>query len=273
MNYVELEFEETDSEKREILIAFLGEAGFEMFEELDDSFKAFVKENEFDEEALEESVLAKFQQLTYSRRIIGQQNWNALWEKNFEPIEIGGVHIRAPFHEAKPGVKHELIIEPKMSFGTGHHATTSLMISEMLKTDFKNKTVLDMGCGTSLLAILASKLGAANILAVDIDEWAAENSKENCERNAISNVTVVQGNAADISGKYFDIILANINRNVLIADMQAYASALNSGGEIIFSGFYESDVQAIKESSAESGFVFMLQDILNQWAVMKCRKA
>ncbi len=272
MNYKAVEFYDADAEKQEILVAYLAEAGFEMFEETADGLKAFIGEGNYNEAKLEEEVISKFPDISYSVSQIQQQNWNELWEKNFEPMQIGDVYIRAPFHESRPGVKHELIIEPKMSFGTGHHATTSLMILEMLKTDFHGKTVLDMGCGTSLLAILASKQGAKSILAIDIDDWAVENSIENCARNNVHNVEAIKGDASALKEKHFDIILANINRNVLLEDMPAYAAVLPPGGQILFSGFYESDMEVIQNSAAANGFQFMNSDAMNQWAVMRFSK-
>ena len=272
MNYKAVEFYDADAEKQEILVAYLAEAGFEMFEETADGLKAFIGEGNYDEAKLEEEVISKFPDISYSVSQIQQQNWNELWEKNFEPMQIGDVYIRAPFHDSMPGVKHELIIEPKMSFGTGHHATTSLMILEMLKTDFQGKTVLDMGCGTSLLAILASKLGAIRILAIDIDDWAVENSIENCARNNVHNVEAIKGNSSSLNGMHFDIVLANINRNVLLEDMPAYAKVIPAGGLILFSGFYESDMEAIQNSAAANGFRLLNSDAMNQWAVMRFSK-
>ncbi|CAN5538455.1 50S ribosomal protein L11 methyltransferase [soil metagenome] len=272
MNYKSVEFYETDSVKQEILIAFLAEAGFEMFEESEEGLTAFIQENNFDKAKLEQEVISRFAKINYSISRIEQQNWNEVWEKNFEPMQIGDVFIRAPFHESRAGVKYELIIEPKMSFGTGHHATTSLMILQMLKTDFSGKTVLDMGCGTSLLAILASKLGAKNIVAIDIDEWAVENSIENCGRNNVNNIEVVRGDAAAINGRLFDFVLANINRNVLLEDMKVYASSVPPGGQILFSGFYETDQAAIQNEAEKNGFSLLNSDTMNQWAVMRLIK-
>jgi len=268
MNYKELDFLEPDAEKREILVAYLGDIGFETFEESEEGLKAYIPENNFDNNTFEEEVVGKFQSLSYAVSTIQQQNWNEVWEKNFEPIQVGEVYIRAPFHPQKAGVKYELVIEPKMSFGTGHHSTTSLMIMEMLKTGFRDRTVLDMGCGTSLLAILASKLGAKNILAIDIDDWAVENSIENCTRNHVSNIEVQKGDAALLKDKRFDVILANINRNVLLADMGSYASSLNPGGQILLSGFYEGDVEVIRKCAEQNGLIFSGTDALNQWSVM-----
>lgn len=272
MNYVEIEFFDTEQEKREILIALLAEIGFDTFQESENGLSAYIPEDAFNKNILEEEVLDKFQSISYTVSSIAQENWNETWEKNYEPMQIGDVYIRAPFHEKKEDVKYELIIEPKMSFGTGHHATTSLMVLEMLKTDFREKSVLDMGCGTSLLAILAAKLGAKKILAIDIDDWAVENSRENCLRNNTPEIVVQKGDASLLKGKSFDIILANINRNILLQDMHQYSASLNNGGEILFSGFYETDMDAIKESAGKEGMEYKTYDVLNQWAVLRFRK-
>jgi ribosomal protein L11 methyltransferase len=272
MNYVEIEFFDTEPEKKEILIALLAEIGFDTFQESENGMAAYIPEDAFNKNILEEEVLEKFQSISYTIGTIAQQNWNEVWEKNFEPMQIGDVYIRAPFHERKEEVKYELVIEPKMSFGTGHHATTSLMVLEMLKTDFREKFVLDMGCGTSLLAILASKLGATNILAIDIDDWAVENSRENCLRNNTLEIVVQKGDASLLKGKSFDVILANINRNVLLEDMHQYANSLNEDGEILFSGFYESDIDAIREGAAKEGLEYKAYDVLKEWAVLRFKK-
>lgn len=269
MNYLAFEFYDADDEKQEILVAYLAEAGFEMFEESCGILSAYLKEENFDEQRFEDEVISKFMDISYSVSGIARQNWNEVWEKNFEPMQAGDVYIRAPFHESRAGVAYELIIEPKMSFGTGHHATTTLMVLEMQKTNFSNRTALDMGCGTSLLAILASKMGAKNILAIDVDDWAVENSNENCARNNVTNVEVLKGDAASLTGRSFDVILANINRNVLLADMEALSAALLPGGEILFSGFYESDMEAIQSSAAQQGLQLLNSDSMNQWAAMR----
>jgi len=272
MNFVEIEFFDADQEKREILVALLAEIGFDTFQESENGLSAYIPEDAFNKNILEEEVLERFQSISYTVSTVAQQNWNEEWEKNFEPIQIGDVYIRAPFHETKEDIKYELIIEPKMSFGTGHHATTSLMVLEMLKTDFRDKSVLDMGCGTSLLAILAAKLGAKNILAIDIDDWAVENSRENCLRNNTPDIIVRKGDASLLEGKSFDIILANINRNVLLEDMHRYVESLNAEGEILFSGFYESDIDAIKDAAAKEGLEYKSYDVLQEWAVLRFRR-
>jgi ribosomal protein L11 methyltransferase len=200
------------------------------------------------------------------------ENWNEKWEQNFNPVTIGSVYIRAPFHPADPE-KTEIIIEPKMSFGTGHHATTSLMVKAMLNVDFRNKTVADMGCGTSVLAILASKLGAKAVTAIDIDDWAVENSGENLNRNLIKNVLVLKGNADSLADSRFDVILANIQRNVLLKDMQAYSRALNQGGVLLLSGIYEDDVALIRETAQEEGLTFINYEVSEHWAMARFSKA
>jgi ribosomal protein L11 methyltransferase len=272
VDYKEIEFFDVDSEKREILIAYLSGIGYDTFEEKSDCLKAYIPENAFDAKALIEEVTDRFQSLSYCIGTVARQNWNAVWEKNFEPMQVGDVFIRAPFHESRAGVKHELVIEPKMSFGTGHHATTSLMVQEMQRTDFNGKTVLDMGCGTSLLAILASKLGANSVLAIDIDDWAVENSIENCARNGVSNIGVLKGDVILLKDRFFDLMLANINRNVLLADMHAYASSLNPGGEILFSGFYQSDEETIRSCAESFGLHFLNSSGMNQWSLMRFSK-
>jgi ribosomal protein L11 methyltransferase len=200
------------------------------------------------------------------------ENWNRKWEENFQPITIGDIHVRASFHAPQPA-KREIIIEPKMSFGTGHHATTSLMIQEMLKTDCTGRNVLDMGCGTSILAILASMLGAKEVTAVDVDDWAVENSKENLNRNEIKNVTVLKGDAEIIGERPFDVVLANINRNVLLNDMWVYSRSLNRGGRLLLSGFYEEDVKQIKKAAEENGLTFINYEVSEHWTMARFSKA
>ena len=272
MDYKVVEFYDMSAENREILIAYLSEIGFESFEETDESLKAYIRADAFDPIDFGKEIMERFSAISCAVSTIPKQNWNETWEKNFEPLQIGEVYIRAPFHKSRSASGYELVIEPKMSFGTGHHATTTLMVMEMMKIRFRNKKVLDMGCGTSLLAILASKLGADKVLAVDIDEWAVENSKENCLRNEVSNVDVIKGDAAVIKGSTFDIILANINRNVLLADLEIYSTSLNNGGFLLLSGFYEADMQEIRHRAEETGLIFSGGDVLNQWAVMQFNK-
>ena len=185
--------------------------------------------------------------IDYTFEDIEQTNWNEEWEKNFNPIVVDDmVSVRAPFHEKRDDVKYDLIIEPKMSFGTGHHETTHMMIQHILQNDFKHKSVLDMGCGTGVLAILAEKVGATKLDAIDIDNWCYLNSLENVERNDCKNISVYEGDVTLLNGKKYDSIIANINRNILLADISEYAKCLNENGSLFLSGFYEQDIPIIK---------------------------
>ncbi len=233
----------------EILIAELGLAGFESFVETDDGVMAYITKTDWNAFILEEIEILKSSEfkITYEFKEIEQTNWNEEWERSFKPITVDErVTVRAPFHE-KPNTEFDIIIEPKMSFGTGHHETTHMMIQHILKNDFKNKSVLDMGSGTGVLAITAEKAGAKAIDAIDIDNWCYLNSKENIERNNCNSIKAFEGDSKLIKGKSYDIIMANINRNILLKDIPLYAKALNENGALFLSGFYEQDINAINE--------------------------
>ena len=255
----------------EILIAELGYAGFESFVENEEGVTAYIKKDEWDAFILEDIQILKSTEfkITYDFNEIEQTNWNEEWEKNFNPIEVDGlVTVRAPFHE-KPNTKFDLVIEPKMSFGTGHHETTHMMIQHILKNDFEGKSVLDMGCGTGVLAILAEKVGATKIDAIDIDNWCYLNSLENVERNDCKNISVYEGDATLLEGRHYDTIIANINRNILLADMASYAKCLNSNGMLFLSGFYKEDIPMI-EAECEK-HMLKLNEIIErgQWVSLK----
>ncbi|MTG98939.1 MULTISPECIES: 50S ribosomal protein L11 methyltransferase [Myroides] len=256
----------------EILIAELGERAFESFEETELGVSAYVQKSLWTEDILEGVYILESDQftITYTKEEIAQVNWNEEWEKNFEPIDVDGIcYVRAPFHE-KNGSRFDIVIEPKMSFGTGHHETTFMMIRQILNNDIENKRVLDMGCGTSILAILASMRGAATVDAVDIDNWCYENSIENAARNNCKNVTVYEGDASILSKEpIYDVILANINRNILLNDMEKYVACLVQNGEIYFSGFYTEDINAIKKSAEMNGLRFENQLERNNWVSLK----
>ena len=242
MDYTEVRFY-NNADLNEAIIAWLAEYDFDMFEERLDGVNAYIEAKRFKEEDLS-AILALIpgseENIRYETTFIKDQNWNKKWESNFEPVLIAGkVYIRAPFHEKAEGYEFEIIIEPKMSFGTGHHDTTSLMIELMLQNNFEKKAVLDMGCGTALLAILAKKLRAGKITAIDIDEWAFTNSLENIERNEAADIAVIQGDVHAIGNEKYDIILANINRNILLSDIPSYYSAMNTDGEIFLSGILQ----------------------------------
>lgn len=255
----------------EILIAELGYAGFESFVENQDGVTAYIQKDEWRAGILDTiQVLDSDEfQITFEFNEIEQTNWNAEWEKNFKPIIVDNqVTVRAPFHD-KSETTYDLVIEPKMSFGTGHHETTHMMIQHILKNDFKDKSVLDMGCGTGVLAILAEKVGANKLDAIDIDNWCYVNSLENVERNNCKKISVYEGDVKLLDGKNYDIIIANINRNILLADIPAYKKSLNQNGYLFLSGFYKEDIPMIESKCNED--MLKLQEIIEkgQWVSLK----
>jgi ribosomal protein L11 methyltransferase len=255
----------------EILVAELGDAGFESFVETEEGVSAYIQKEDWNEAILEDIQILNSSEfeIAYSFSEIEQVNWNEEWEKNFNPITVDGLcTVRAPFHE-KPNTKFDIIIEPKMSFGTGHHETTHMMIQHLLKTDFTNKSVLDMGCGTGVLAILAEKKGAKPIDAIDYDNWCYLNSLENVERNHCSHITVIEGDANALKGKRYDVIIANINRNILLNDMHAYVSSLNKNGILFLSGFYNDDIPAIQSECEKHKLKFEEKLERNNWVALK----
>lgn len=239
VNYILVIFEDIQPEQQELVIANLSEAGYEGFEEHKTELKAFIVETDFDASLLKE--LAFKYNLNYIIQTIPAQNWNAVWESNFQPVIVDDfVAVRADFHEPVANAEHEIIITPKMSFGTGHHATTIMMIQQMRGIDFKNKTVLDFGTGTGVLAILAEKLGAKEIVAIDIDDWSIENSKENSSRNNCSHIQIIKAGSAALH-RPFDIILANINKNIILDNLSVLAEQLMPGGTVLVSGLLKED--------------------------------
>jgi ribosomal protein L11 methyltransferase len=260
------------SEKAEILTALLADVGFESFMETETGLEAYILHAEFRQELLDDVKLPfDDTNVEYSISELEDKDWNEEWEKNYyQPIVIDDKCIvRSPFHPAQPEIPIEIIIEPKMSFGTGHHETTSMMIESILEINVTGHRVLDMGCGTGILAILASKRGASEILAIDIDEWCIRNSEENCQLNSTGNIIIKQGDASILSGEgMFDIIIANINRNILLADMKAYLKQLKPGGLILFSGFYESDFNVIDEEAKSLNLRLINRKEKNNWTAL-----
>jgi len=255
----------------EILIAELGYAGFESFVENKEGVTAYIQKEEWNEAILDDIHILSSDEfkITFEFNEIEQTNWNEEWEKNFNPILVDElVTVRAPFHE-KPNTKYDLIIEPKMSFGTGHHETTHMMIQHILKNDFKGKSVLDMGCGTGVLAILAEKVGAKKLDAIDIDNWCYLNSIENVERNNCKHISVYEGDVKLLDGKRYDSIIANINRNILLADIHQYASSLNTNGNLFLSGFYKEDIPLIEAECNKQ--MLKLEETIQkgQWVSLK----
>ncbi len=263
MNYIQIEFESLQKDTSEILIALLADSGFESFEETENTLFAYIKEVDFLQDSLED-ILKKIP-VNYSATTVPQQNWNAQWESSFEPIYVKDlVAIRAAFHQPVKDVKHEIIITPKMSFGTGHHATTYMMIEQMNELDFKNKSVVDFGTGTAVLAILAEKMGAKAIDAIDYDEWSIENSIENTGANNCTKINLIKAETIT-AGSVYDIILANINLNVILNNLDAVKTVSKKGTIILLSGFIKTDEAVMIKALASSGIVHLKTIQKGEW--------
>jgi len=268
MNYIEYQFTISQIEPwSDILMAHLAEGNFDSFESIEVGLSAFVQSH-LDDENFVIELLKDFTEveISYTRTEIEQVNWNEVWESQFQPIMVNDqCYIRAEFHEAKPEIPYEIIIQPKMSFGTGHHETTHLMVEYILEMDFNNKSVLDMGCGTAILAILAKKRGANYVEGIDIDEWSTENSIENAERNQ-TEMTIKLGEVSLLDSTTFDIILANINKNILMADIPKYVEVLNPNhGELVLSGLMDFDFEDIVERCKEFNLELISKKQRNEW--------
>ena len=276
MDFVEVRVQ-APAELSDILVAELAEVGYDTFEDNDEGFCAYIDEDKFSADAIAE-VMSRYEgqgELTYEHRVITRQNWNSEWEKNFQPLVIADkVSVRAPFHEARPDLQYEIVIMPRMSFGTGHHDTTALMITNQLDIDHQGKRVLDMGCGTGILAVMAVHLGASYVLAVDVEPWTAENAADNAAENNVQNqVEARLGDITALEGEEpFDIILANINRTVLLDDMGAYGQYLKPGCPILFSGFYEEDLALIRAAAEAQGLRYESHRSQNHWVSAIFRK-
>ncbi|MGC6479833.1 MAG: 50S ribosomal protein L11 methyltransferase [Flavobacteriaceae bacterium] len=267
MDYIECDFTVDPPEPwSEILLAYLNDLPFDSFELTEQGLKAFMPKEQFDSGLLENYPLKNHSEVVIGLQVTEhlKQNWNETWEKNFEPIVVGDqCLVRAEFHPPQ-NYPYELIITPKMSFGTGHHQTTQLMIQLMLEQKSSPSKVLDMGCGTGVLGILALKMGASHAHGIDIDDWCVENSRENAAHNNCSNFEVVQGNIARVQENY-DWILANINRNVLMADLPTLKQHLNPGGVIFISGFLQSDWSEMQQWLADFGFKIIQHETKDNW--------
>lgn len=270
MEYTEVQFriEPNTSANIEVLTAWVSDLPFDSFSETETGLNAYAPSSDFNQQDLDEKLngFVLFQ-VEYSVAIIADQNWNKVWEENyFEPIVIGDkCLVRGSFHTDTPKVEWEIVIDPKMSFGSGHHATTKMMLEHLLNIDTANKTLLDMGCGTGILAILASMRNAKNVLAIDIDEWAYNNTVENATSNNQPQIEVKLGGAEQVGDLTFDIVLANINTNILLADMAVYQAALNTGGTLVMSGFYTSDKDKIIAKAQELGLSPTKYLVENDW--------
>ena len=258
----------------EILIAELADSGFESFEETPKGISAYIKEKDLDISIFESIQILKnkLYSIQYNFEELRQVNWNKEWESNLNPVLVENrCLIRAPFHSSRD-VDFDIIIEPKMSFGTGHHETTYMMIRFLLKTDLNNKTVLDMGCGTAILAILAEKKGSKYVEAIDIDHWCFQNSLENISHNSCQNINVIKGDVKLLDSKKFDVIIANINRNILIEDIPQYSICLNRNGFLFLSGFYKEDIPKIKEVCLTANLSLEEEIFKNKWVALKFKK-
>jgi ribosomal protein L11 methyltransferase len=274
MKYIEYTFKVKEAELyRDILLAEISDLPFENFEETADGLKAYIPESKY----VKKEILARVNSLKYIQDFhiaeIEGINWNEEWEKEYQPIMVENqCLIRAPFHASDSRFLFQVVIKPQMSFGTGHHDTTYLMVKHMLNENIFNKAVLDMGCGTGILAILADQKGANPVWAIDNDEWAYNNTVTNCLLNGTEYVSVRFGDKNAIPDKKFHLILANINKNILKNDMQSYTDHMESGSVLLLSGFFQVDIDEIKESASNCGLKVKAEDSRNDWAIVKCEK-
>ncbi|MDR0693743.1 MAG: 50S ribosomal protein L11 methyltransferase [Prevotellaceae bacterium] len=279
MNYIEVKITlcPCTEAQREILIAELAENGYEGFSETEEGFNAYIPSSDYDERRLKILFFNYREQATisYTTGHIMEQNWNALWEAHFEPVVVDGVcTVRAPFHKNLPKTAYEIVMEPKMAFGTGHHHTTYLLLQALLEIPLKNLQVLDMGCGTGVLAILAAKRGAKKFVdAIDVDIWAKNSALENARRNRVAQkVRVLLGDAALIQRNKYHLILANINRNILLEDMKTYAMGLKPRGVLLVSGIYETDAGVVAAEAAQYGLCEIERRTRYSWAMVAFQK-
>ena len=269
MKTLEYTFTQPTSDiQHDMLTTMLGDLGFDSFMDDDMTLKAYCNEDQRDDQAVEELLrMEVFQGLKLLNvEAMPDKDWNELWEASYQPVVVNErCRVRAPFHEPDSSFEFDLVIEPKMSFGTANHETTAQIITLMLETDFKGKDVLDMGSGTAVLAILAKKLGANRTVAIDNDEWAYRNAFTNCELNGINDIEIVLGDANAIGNSKYDVVLANINRNILLRDMHHYVVAMKPQAHIFFSGFYTEDLDSIKEEAKRLGLRYVLHLSRNNW--------
>ncbi|MEI6683255.1 MAG: 50S ribosomal protein L11 methyltransferase [Bacteroidota bacterium] len=272
MVYIEFNIRNFQDFDPEIIMAQLSELGFESFTETDDTLQGYIREDLYDADVVGAYLLQLHSDhaVTFDMQAIPAQNWNALWESAYDAVTIAGrCQVRAPFHQPRPGIAYDIVIEPRMSFGTAHHETTSLMLALLLDEHPEGSRVLDMGCGTGVLAILAYKMKAAQVVAIDNDDWAYANALDNMNSNDAGEVKVLQGDASMIPLPAYDLVLANINRNVLLNDIPVYAGYLNDHGTLLVSGFYEQDLEMIREVAVMSGLIYVSHKQANNWVGAK----
>ncbi len=272
MRYLRARFINVTADVSDMLIAMLSEIGYDGFEELENELLAYIAEEEYKEAELQQVAVSAG--VAYETEAIAQQNWNALWESNFQPVMVDNIcTIRAHFHDIDITTPYEIVITPKMSFGTGHHATTQLMMRQMNGMDMKDKSVLDFGTGTGVLAIFAEMLGASDIFAVDNDEWSAENAMENIVRNNCTHISVKQGSLEDVPAGKWDIILANINRHILLQYMADMYQLLKDDGVLLLSGLLVADEEIIVGAASDAGFVLVKADRIDNWIALLFKKS
>jgi ribosomal protein L11 methyltransferase len=270
INYIRILFSNVNAERQEVLVAILSEAGYIGFEQTEQELSAYIGEKEFDHDILEE--ISVNLRSGYEKSIIPAQNWNTSWETNFQPVIVDDfVVVRAEFHSPIAGIEHEILITPKMSFGTGHHATTYMMLQQMRNITFTGKTVLDFGTGTGVLAIFAEKLGAAEVMAIDNDEWSIQNAKENIIRNDCNKISIARTDTP-YSADRSDIILANINKNILVDNMKTLASQLAPSGILLLSGLLLNDEDDISLAAKTSGLLLSGRSIKDNWLCLRFLK-
>ena len=285
MKYIQLSIKATPFSETitDIISSHLGDIGYDSFFVNENILEAYIPEKDFSEEGLKETLhnlsidlidLFKDVNIEYEFNLLEDENWNKEWEKNyFKPLVVSDkCLVRSSFHEIDKQYDYEITIDPKMAFGTGHHQTTYLMLQEILKLDLKGKSVLDIGCGTAVLAVLASKMGANDIVAIDFDEWAYENAKENVLLNNVANVEVKLGEIDLVANKEFDFIFANINRNILLQDIHNYAKSMKRGATLIMSGFYLDDVSSLKKECEKSNLTYQRTEQKDSWCAVLCAK-
>lgn len=276
MEYIEIDIRlKLVNPYAEIFIARLNEIKYESFSTDEVGLKAYIRSDLFNKKKLTEIVdeISSFTKIDLSINAIKKENWNADWENNYSPVHINkDCVIRAHFHDRFPNIEHEIIITPKMSFGTGHHETTFLVMNQIFELNLEGKQVLDIGSGTGVLSILASKLGAKKIVGIDIDKWAYENAIENSKLNNISNIQFIEGTAESIGKKMYDVVLANINRNIILADIQKYVKAMRAKSDIILSGFLKQDVKIILNKIKQLKFNLVASKNKNKWQMLHLRR-
>jgi ribosomal protein L11 methyltransferase len=277
MNYIEVNFKLNPVQPyAEILTAELSDLPFDSFVETDTGLLAYIPLKNFNLDELNslDFIQQKIADVNFTIKEIEAENWNEKWESNFPPVYVNEkCIIRAPFHEKQEAFVYDILVSPKMAFGTGHHQTTAQVANRLFSIDLKNKSLLDMGCGTAILAIIAQKLGANPITAIDIDEWATENAEENCTLNQCLNIEILTGDASLLPGRKFDVIIANINRNILLQDMKQYAACLNTNGVLLLSGFYEEDIPALLEEAAKYGLKENHRASKDKWSILELLKS